>query len=199
MSDDRKVTVCAGCLKAFCWLRPRSKNACSKRVENISVEKTVAELRELATGEHKSWWKKGAGESEEPRDEEDVRDLVEWYLKSPPKEGDPPRDAQTFTSYLVSQCGARRGPLKALLAEIYPAAALCIPADDIFELRDAMSTTSRVEFIRRLEAQGLHPPLARELLEEFDATQFPNQLPEPVRTKAQRRRENGRALFARGA
>lgn len=201
MSDDnRKVTVCAGCLRAFCWLKPSYKQACDKRPEGLSVEKTVAELREIATGEHKSWWKEGAGRHDDPRDEEDVRDLVEWYTKKPPKDGDPPHDPRTFVSYLYSQAGAQLGPLKKLLAEIYPAAALCIELPSLAQAgADTADIDERTSLLAMLEdrtrAGTLAESDARMVIEEWDALHFPSQVPEAIRERALWRHRRALALF----
>lgn len=200
MSDDRKVTVCAACLTAFCWLRPRSKNACAKRADGLSVQKTVAELREIATGEHKSWWKEGAGESEDPRDEEDVRELVEWYVKTPPKEGEPARDPRMFASYLLSQAGARPAPLKKLLSDIYPAAALFIELPALERVREEVERfASRTRLVATLEghvkAETLTEVEARFIQEEWDANNFPAQLPDSLRKRALVRAAAARELF----
>lgn len=50
--DSRLVTVCDACLQATCW---QGEFYCESYKTAGTVEKTVAELRELGL-EHPSWW-----------------------------------------------------------------------------------------------------------------------------------------------
>lgn len=56
--DNRKVTVCASCLRASCW---HYDFICNDHRTAGIVEKTVGELRKLKL-EHSSYWAEGFGE-----------------------------------------------------------------------------------------------------------------------------------------
>ena len=52
LSDDQKITVCSACLRACCW---QGYYMCDTARSAGTVEKTVAELRELNL-EDGDWW-----------------------------------------------------------------------------------------------------------------------------------------------
>lgn len=136
-----------------------------------------------------------------PQTPEQVLELVEWYRKKDPSLPDP----DIFVSYLISECGANRLPLKKLLLEHWHAAGLLVEGitaeamhRDLIELLPVHGGTRRV-VVAMLEGaakQGeLHPMHVEPLLEEWDARHFPNQIPEGIRKRAIRRYERANALF----
>jgi hypothetical protein len=80
LQKDKKITVCDACFKASCW---QGIWYCDDYKRAGTVEKTVAELRELGL-EHKSYWREAAearAEAAEDRTTE-AADVVDLMLAS---------------------------------------------------------------------------------------------------------------------
>lgn len=138
---------------------------------------------------------------EDPTSAEEVIQLAKWARSRK----DPPYEPEVFVSYLVSQCGANRLPLKNLLLPIWPEAAAFIEGITPEEMHRFVmmlmprGETTRLAVIAMLEgaakARELHPSSVEPLLEEFDALTTPKQLPDAIRERAYWRNRRALALF----
>jgi hypothetical protein len=115
MDDESTVLVCSACLRATCL---SGRFLCENATVASSTTRTVAQLRELER-EHPSWWK--LGDSETPRDADDVRDLAIWNLTN--RNGLHP---DIFVEYLVANCGLDALMVRNVLRDVWPEAAALV-------------------------------------------------------------------------
>lgn len=54
MDEEKVITVCSECLRACCW---QGTFMCDDAQSAGTVDKTVAELREIRAGEHEDYWR----------------------------------------------------------------------------------------------------------------------------------------------
>lgn len=107
----------------------------------------------------------------------------------------------TFTSYLVSQCGANPVALKKLIEPLWPEAARLIEVTRHQALRGVLERygNNRRDVVNHLEALWKHGEFEQnftdQILEEWDARHFPSQVPEAIRERALWRHRRAMALF----